>query len=115
MSHLFMGPTINTAGMSPGRSLIDVGASLAHFITQMDAAVKTAAAGAGQSDVLFESRLQAVYAGILAAAPAELKPQVEAELLERGYEPDFTPYQAGPGECSLTGIATDCCPCGQHE
>ena len=87
----------------------------AHFICQMDAAAKTAAAGAGLSDVLFESRLQAAYARILAAAPAELKSQVEAELLERGYAPDFTSYQSGPGECPLTGIDTDCCPCGQHE
>lgn len=33
---------------------------------------------------------------------------------KRGYDPDFVSYHSGEGECSLTGIEVDCCPCGRH-
>jgi hypothetical protein len=88
-------------------------------ITEIQARIRAAAAeaarGCGQSDVLFEARLQAAYAAILEQAPDEDRPVVEAALLESGFDPGFEPYVAGPGECGLTGIEVDCCPCGQHE
>ena len=74
----------------------------------------SASEGCGQSDVLYESRLQAAFARILADAPAEAKADTEAELLKRGFNPNFQPYQARPGECSLKGIDENCCPCGHH-
>jgi hypothetical protein len=81
---------------------------------RIENAESEAASGCGLSDVLYEARVQAAYAGILAAAPAAQRAETEAVLLSRGFHPEFEPYEAGPGECSLTGIEDDCCPCGQH-
>lgn len=77
-------------------------------------AEKEAARGCGQSDVLYEARVQAAYASILERAPEAERQEAEAALRERGFEPDLDPYEAGEGECSLTGIDVNCCPCGQH-
>lgn len=71
--------------------------------------------GCGLSDVLFESRMQASFRGLLHKAPHEEKAQIEKILLDAGYDPEFEEYEAGPDECSLTGIETYCCPCGRHE
>jgi hypothetical protein len=73
-----------------------------------------AARGCGQSDVLYEARVQAAFASILDRAPEAERVETEAALRKRGFDPDFAPYQAGEGECSLTGIDVDCCPCGRH-
>jgi hypothetical protein len=81
---------------------------------QIKAAAAEAARGCGQSDVLFESRLQSALAAILEQSSDEDRPAIEAELYEAGFDPDFEPYVAGPGECSLTGIDVNCCPCGSH-
>lgn len=81
---------------------------------QIEAIETEAARGCGQSDVLFERRVQAAYAGLLKQASDEARPTVEAELLKRGFDPDWAPYVAGPGECALTGIDVNCCPCGYH-
>lgn len=84
------------------------------YTTHIKAAEDQAMRGSGLSDVLYEKSVQASYATILAQAPEHERPAVEAALKERGYDPDFEPYRADPGECSLTGIDTDCCPCGRH-
>lgn len=84
------------------------------YTTRINAAEDQAMRGCGQSDVLYEKRVQASYASILAQAPDHERDAVEAALKERGYDPDFEPYRAGPGECSETGIDTVCCPCGRH-
>ncbi len=88
-------------------------------VTEVQAEIKVATAnafrGCGLSDVLFESRLQQALAGILAQASDEDRPVVEAVLLESGFDPHFEPFEAEPGQCSLTGIEVDCCPCGRHE
>jgi hypothetical protein len=73
-----------------------------------------AALGCGQSDVLFDMRVQAAYASILDRAPETERAETEAALRKRGFDPDFVPYQAEEGECCLTGIDVDCCPCGGH-
>ena len=78
------------------------------------AAEEAANRGCGQSYELYEARVQAAYASILAAAPEADREATEAALRSRGYDPDFEPYEAGPGECSLTGIEENCCPCGRH-
>ena len=70
--------------------------------------------GCGLSDVLYEARVQEAYATILESASNSEKPRVEEILRERGFNPEFTPYEAGDGECGLTGIDVDCCPCGNH-
>lgn len=70
--------------------------------------------GCGLSDVLYEKRVQEAYASILAQAPLAERDATEQALKERGFDPDFEPYQPGAGECSLTGIDIDCCPCGRH-
>jgi hypothetical protein len=80
----------------------------------MEAAEAEAARSSGLSCVLFESRVQADYESLLDEAPDSVKSQVKEILIERGYEPDFEPYQAGENECQMTGIDIDCCPCGQH-
>lgn len=82
---------------------------------QIKAAAEEAARGCGLSDELFDVRLQAAYAALLEQASAEDRPVVESELLQSGFDPDFEPYVAGPGECGLTGINVACCPCGRHE
>jgi hypothetical protein len=82
---------------------------------RIEDAESNAANGCGQSDVLYEMRVQSAYAAILAGAPEQHRNETEAALRLRGYDPDFEPFEAGPGECSLTGIDYDHCPCGQHE
>jgi hypothetical protein len=75
-----------------------------------------AAQGCGQSDVLYEKRVQKAYRDILDGAPEGDRAAVEIALKERGFDPEFetNQYQAAEGECSLTGIDEDCCPCGRH-
>lgn len=90
---------------------VNIGADLTSL---MKAAETEAMRGCGLSDVLYESRVQDAYASILESFPDAEKPRVEAILRERGFDPDFTPYEAGEGECGLTGIDIDCCPCGRH-
>lgn len=77
-------------------------------------AVKSAYTGCGLSDVLFESRLQARFGEILDQAPAECRLDVEKALVKAGYDPEFRPYEAQEGECDLTGIDENWCPCGRH-
>ena len=88
-----------------------ISTSLATLIANVEA---DAASGCGQSDVLYEARVQAAYASILARAPDAERASTETALKERGFDPDFVPYEAGEGECSLTGIEERCCPCGRH-
>lgn len=84
------------------------------YLARIDRAEQEASAGCGLSDVLYESRVQASYAAILQAAPAQEREATEAALRARGFDPNFTPYRSGERECSLTGIDVDCCPCGRH-
>ena len=84
-------------------------------ITSMiDRAEREAALGCGLSDVLYEERVQVSYASILANLAPEDRVAAEPILRVRGYDPDFTSYQAAQGECSMTGIREDCCSCGRH-
>ena len=82
--------------------------------SMMTDAEAEAGRGCGLSDVLYERICQDLYADILSRAPQEERAEVEKILRQRGYDPDFVPFQAGPDECSLTGIDTNCCPCGRH-
>lgn len=88
---------------------------LAALAARIEDAERKAANGCGLSDVLYDKRVQDEYAVILAAAPEQHRTETEAALRFRGFDPDFEPYISGPGECSLTGIDFDHCPCGQHE
>ena len=81
----------------------------------IDKAENEAAHGCGQSDVLYEARVQDSYQSILNQAPQEDCEETKKALVSRGFDTEFTPYEAGSGECSLTGIEEDCCPCGRHE
>jgi hypothetical protein len=74
-----------------------------------------AAQGCGLSDVLYEARVQDAFQAILDQAPDELRAETEAILRKSGFDPDFEPYEPRAGECSLTGIDENCCPCGRHE
>lgn len=85
------------------------------YVNLIKAAEVDAAHGCGQSDVLYEARVQPAYAHILKNAPVDMRAEVESALKARGYDPQYTPYEAGPGECAMTGIDTECCPCGRHE
>lgn len=89
--------------------------NLAELKIRIENAERDAARQCGLSDVLYESRVQDAYADILAAAPADHRVETEDTLRSRGFNPNFAPFIAGPGECRLTGIDTDYCPCGQHE
>ena len=88
------------------------------FLTDLQAIIEAAESGAahgcGQSDVLYEKRVQAAYEAILEQAPESDRAETEAALRKRGFDPEFVPYQAAKGECSLTGIDEFCCPCGRH-
>jgi hypothetical protein len=74
-----------------------------------------AAKGCGLSDVLFSERLQDGIEAKLSDIPQEHYEDALAIAKEQGYDPDYTPYEAREGECSLTGIDEYCCPCGRHE
>jgi hypothetical protein len=87
---------------------------LSELSVRIDAAEAEAMRGCGLSDVLYESRVQGAYAALLRSAPDHEKAEAEVILRERGFDPDFSPYEAGEGECDLTGIEIDCCPCGRH-
>jgi len=78
-------------------------------------AEKRAGSGCGQSDVLYEKFVQDAYAAILGRAPEGDRDKAEQLLKSRGFDPEFVPYEAQEGECDLTGIEIDCCPCGRHE
>ena len=88
------------------------------FLTELPGLIKAAeseaAHGCGQSDVLYEKLVQAAYESILDQAPESERSETEVALKKRGFDPDFMPYQAAKGECSLTGIDEYCCPCGRH-
>ncbi len=84
------------------------------LLVMIEAAEADAAHGCGQSDVLFERRVQNAYAAILAGASEADRANTEAVLRKRGYDPLFEGYEPRDGECGLTGIEVDCCPCGQH-
>lgn len=84
------------------------------FAALIAEAENQAAQGCGQSDVLYEARVQDAYQSILDRAPEVMREEVEAELKRRGYDPDYVPFEAREGECSLTGIDENCCPCGRH-
>lgn len=89
-------------------------ADMASLIHRIKSAEAEALRCCGSSDVLYESTVQASYASILAKAPAEEREATEATLKERGFDPQFVPYEAAEGECDLTGIEVDHCPCGRH-
>jgi len=84
------------------------------YMALIQAAEKQANEGCGLSDVLYEGNRQSAFAYILAKAPEAMKDETETALLRAGFDPDFEPYEAKEGECSLTGIDEDCCPCGRH-
>ena len=97
------------------RSYIGVDGDPTDFFSSLIVNAEDAAGhGCGQSDVLYEKRVQGYYADILHAAAEAERAKTEAVLRARGFDPDFSPYEAGVGECSLTGIDFDHCPCGQH-
>lgn len=81
----------------------------------IEKAESEAARGCGQSDVLYESRVQDAYQTILENSPEADYEATEKALKARGFEPEFVAYKSQDGECSLTGIDEDCCPCGRHE
>jgi hypothetical protein len=81
---------------------------------RIESAASTAYRGCGLSDILYESRLQAAFRGILSTALEHERDAVEAQLRKAGFDPEFKEYQAADGECDLTGIDIDHCPCGQH-
>ena len=85
------------------------------LLEKIEFAERNAARGCGQSDVLYEQRVQAAYADLLSQAPSAVREVWRQRLEARGYASDFEAYEAAPGECPLTGIETDCCPCGRHE
>jgi hypothetical protein len=88
------------------------------FISGLKARIKAAEAeaiiGSGQSDTLYEERVQASFASIFEDSPISMKDRVEEILREHGFYPGFTPYEADDNECDLTGVDIDSCPCGRH-
>jgi hypothetical protein len=87
-----------------------------HAVLQsnIDHAEAEAARGCGLSDVLYAERVQDAYADILDQAPPSEKEEVLNVLKGRGFDPNFKKYEPEEGECSLTGIPENCCPCGRH-
>lgn len=87
----------------------------AELLARVEKMERDAAIGCGLSDVLWNSRCHAGYEDVLADTPSEQKADVEAFLRTRGYDPEGGEYAPAEGECSLTGIDENCCPCGRHE
>ena len=85
------------------------------FAAQVSAASKQAAQGCGCSDVLYEQRFHDQVSALLASLPAEQHAEGLTIATRAGYCEDFEPFRPAAGECALTGIDTDCCPCGRHE
>ena len=83
--------------------------------TKIKNAQTEAIKGCGLSDVLYEKTVQKSFASLHAAGPECLQKVTDQLLRSHGYDPEFEPYQAQEGECRLTGIDIDCCPCGRHE
>jgi hypothetical protein len=81
----------------------------------IEAAEYNASQGYGQSEFLYESRVQTAYASILSNAPEEDRGATEAALRGRGFDPDhIAEYDGADDECGLTGIRFNHCPCGRH-
>lgn len=87
-----------------------------------DQFVKEASKGSGQSDVLFQRRFNSLVDARLELMKIE-SPDQCSDFLEaarnQGYltldEQVAEEYEEfGPDDCSLTGIDTNCCPCGRH-
>jgi hypothetical protein len=80
---------------------------------------RNAQSGCGASDVLFTDRLCHAVDKILKMLPNDLWLAFLAAAADHGYEtPDERSAEHASfssGECSLTGIEYDCCPCGRHE
>lgn len=85
------------------------------LMAKIDEATKRATYGCGQSDILYEKMLQDGLQLILDRTPIDQRETVLAALTWHGYNPDYTPYEPEEGECELTGIEIDCCPCGRHD
>lgn len=83
--------------------------------TRIKLAQKEAVVGCGLSDVLYEANLQSLFSAILHASPVEERVTTAAALKAAGYDPEYKPYQPLQGECSLTGLDKDYCPCGCGE
>lgn len=77
-------------------------------------AERRAGQGCGQSDLLYERRVQAAYATILLQAPDAVREETRVALIARGFDPNYVPDEVAPGQCSLTGIDDQWCPCGRH-
>lgn len=88
---------------------------LAGLDLRIKAATDSAYRGCGGSDVLWAERMQDSLQAILNVAPQDVKEEAQKALCAYGYDPNFKPYEADEGECSLTGIEEHCCPCGRHE
>lgn len=89
-------------------------------VANLDSLIKEASAKAarmsGCSDVVFDRHMREAHARLLENAAEGEREAIEALLIEdHEYEPEAAPAQAGAGQCSLTGIDSDCCPCGYHE
>ena len=88
---------------------------LINLAERIDQAQQQAAKGCGQSDVLYENHWQAACWDMLNSASDQEYAEVKAALVQRGFDPEYTGYQAEEGNCSLTGIEENWCPCGRHE
>ncbi len=77
-------------------------------------AEQEAARRCGQSDILYERLLQEAFSKILDQTPAPERSETEEVLRTHGYDPEADEFQPEDGECPVTGIDADCCPCGRH-
>lgn len=85
-----------------------------NLIAEIEAVKSACNNGCGQSYELFEERLQGTFTKILERTPPPLRAATEVLLKEHGFDPNYEPFEAGPGECLTTGINVNCCPCGGH-
>lgn len=81
---------------------------------RLGAVYKKAAADSGGSEIVYESRCQDAMRAMLDAADAKDRLATEIVLRQQGYEPEREPFVPEPGECAVTGITEDHCPCGRH-
>lgn len=90
--------------------------SLDNLESLVRAVIDDAVRASGCSEVIFERNVhQGLVRLILRAQPGQ-REGVESQLSAlHGFSPGGPVFEFEAGECTLTGIAKDCCPCGNHE
>jgi hypothetical protein len=86
------------------------------FTQLCDNIAKNAHIGCGLSDIVYTERLSSGIQFYLDKVPQKHFEEALTIARHHGYQTEEElVWEPAEGECSLTGIDTNCCPCGRHE